>query len=344
MGKIAAARSQSEDYGKSPENESISHYDLVHLTQNVKQNPPNSEAVTAANSVIQAMKSVVVYSTHGSARPHANGLSIFFPAEKDELISKQGKADYLKTAYSLSGKWLPFLNEYIGIEEEDTEAPSVGDVNATDGDMQSGDVSTITSQVKANDIDETTFVLASVRNNSELILGSIPTEPDDKGQLKDSWDGEWFTIGDDRAELICPITDFEELNDKEDTYLAEVPAQVRFKGTNQWFEVALYFYLDFNDEEVAGKFIYAFENTRFGPREIQLEAGDDVRPVYVSIDARGHEHLIASDNQDEILHLRSEKDLKVGRRRVARGSYKVGFVVTDFAGNTSQKFTSVKID
>ena len=342
--KIADARSETEDYGKTAENEGTSHYDLVHLAQNVKQDPPNPQAAVSANSVIQAMKSVVVYSTHGKARPHANGLSIFFPAEKDELLEKQGKADYLKTAYSLSGKWLPFLNEYIGIDEDDTEAPSVGDVKADDGDMQSGDVSTVTAQTKADDIDEVTFVLASKQNDGELILGAVPAELDEKGQLKESWDGEWFTVGDGQTELICPITDFQELNDQEDTYLAEVPAQVRFKGTNQWFDVSLYFNLDFNDESVTGKFIYAFEETRFGPREIQLEAGDDVRPVYLSVDAKGKEQMKVSDNKDQVLHLKTAQGLRVGSRRVPKGTYEIGFVVTDFAGNSSEKFTTVKID
>jgi Clostripain family len=342
--KIADARSHSEDYGKTPENEGTSHYDLLHLAQNLKQAPPNPDAAQSANAVIQAMKNVVVYRIHGSARPHANGLSIFFPSEKEELTDLQGKADYLRTAFSLSGKWLPFLNAYTGVEADDTEVPAVGDVSVSDGDMQSGDVTTVSAQTKADDIDEVTFVLASRQNNTELILGAVPAETDEKGQLKESWDGEWFTVGDEQTELICPITDFEELNDKEDTYLAEVPAQVRFKGTNQWFEVTLYFSLDFNDEEVAGEFIYAFENTKFGPREIELGAGDDVRPVYLSIDAKGNEHLIASDAKDQILHLRSDQDLKVGRRRVPKGTYEIGFVVTDFAGNTTEKFTTVKME
>jgi hypothetical protein len=220
----------------------------------------------------------------------------------------------------------------------------MAEVKADDDDLAGGDVSTVTTQTKADDIDTASFVLASKRKSDELILGSIPAELDEKGQLKESWDGKWFTVGDGQTELVCPISDFEELNDSEDTYLAEVPAQVRFKGTNQWFDVSLYFYLDFNDEEVAGEFIYAFENTKSGPREIQLESGDEVRPVYLSYDAKGKEQRSASDNKDEILHLKSEDDLKVGRRRVAKGTYEVGFVVTDYAGNTTEKFTTVKIE
>jgi hypothetical protein len=136
------------------------------------------------------------------------------------------------------------------------------------------------------------------------------------------------------------------LDEKEDTYRAEVPAQVKFRGTDEWFEVSLYFYLDFNEknEDVTGEFIYAFEDTKYGPRQVELEAGDDVRPVYLTIDDKGKEHFIASEDKDHILHLRSEEDLKVGRQRVPKGDYEIGFVVKDFAGNTTEKFTPVKIE
>src|SRR4029453_1893187 len=70
--KIADARSNSESYGKTPENQGPSHYDLVHLAQNVKQDPPNARAAEAANAVIQLTKNAVVYSIHGKARPNAN--------------------------------------------------------------------------------------------------------------------------------------------------------------------------------------------------------------------------------------------------------------------------------
>jgi hypothetical protein len=147
----------------------------------------------------------------------------------------------LRTAFSLSGKWLSFLNEYIAVDATDSEAPGMTDVKADDDDMAGSDVATVTTQVKADDVDSASFVLASKRKNDELILGAIPAELDEKGQIKESWDGEWFTVGDGQTELVCPISDFEELNDNEDTYLAEVPAQVRFQGHQQWFDVSFIF-------------------------------------------------------------------------------------------------------
>ena len=344
--KIASARSHAEEYGKSGDEAGMNDYDLMDLAQHIKQQPPNADAAKSAEAVIQAIKSAVVYNIHGKARPNSHGLSIFFPADKEDLTSSYGKAEYPRIAFSQTARWLPFLASYTGLDAQDLQAPQLEKVETNKPDVQSGDIATVTAQINADDVDETTFVLGSLHGKEEVIIGSIPADPDEKGVLKESWDGEWFTIGDEQTELICPITDFEELDEKEDTYLAEVPAQVRFKGTNDWFEVSLYFYLDFNEqnEDVTGEFVYAFEDTRYGPRQIDLEAGDDVRPMYLVIDDKGKDHYRASDDKDQILHLRSEEDLKVGRHKVPKGNYEIGFVVKDFAGNTSEKFMPVKIE
>ena len=344
--KIARARSRAEEYGKTGNGAGMGDYDLLDLAQNVKQQPPSPEAARSADAIIQALGNVVVYSIHGKARPNSHGLSIFFPTNKEELTNSYGKAEYPRVAFSQSGKWFPFLAAYTGLDAQDGQAPDLENVESNDADMKSGDVASVTADVKGDDVDEATFVLGSLHDKEEIIIGSIPAAPDEKGALKESWDGAWFTIGNDQNELVCPITDFEELDEKEGSYLAEVPAQVRLHGTDEWFEMSLYFYLDFNQksEAVTGEFIYAFEETKYGPREIELEAGDDVRPVYYMIDDKGKEHFIASEDKDHILHLRSVEDLRVGRQRVPKGDYEIGFVVKDFAGNTSEKFTSVKVE
>jgi hypothetical protein len=62
------------------------------------------------------------------------------------------------------------------------------------------------------------------------------------------------------------------------------------------------------------------------------------------IDDKGKDHYRASNDKDQILHLRSEEDLKVGRQKVPKGNYEIGFVVKDFSGNSSEKFTAVKME
>lgn len=343
--KIARARSDAEEYGSNGEGDAgTQQFDLRDVTQNLKRQPPDSSVIKAVDAVDAALKNVVLYNKHGRGRPNASGLSIFFPAEKNTLTEKQGKIAYPQTAFSLSAKWLPFLAEYTGADAADTTAPEVAEVETSDTELDSDDVASITTKVKADDIDDIRFVLVKVEDGEQTYLGALPSEPDDKGVVKENWDGEWFTIGDGQKELICPITSFEEISDAEDTYWVVVPAEVRFKGTDQWMRVSLYFNTDFNDEAVTGDFVYAFENTRMGPRQIDLEAGDDLRPVYEVFDKQGKQHFEASDDKEDIFHLTGTADIKVGRGPVDPGTYQIGFVVTDLAGNETRKFTEVKLD
>lgn len=343
--KIAQARSNAEEYGSSGEDEDgTQQFDLHDLSQNLKREPPDSPVIKAVDAVEAALKNVVLYNKHGRGRPNAGGLSIFFPAEKNTLTEKQGKIAYPQIAFSLSAKWMPFLAEYTGADAADTTAPEVEDVETTDTELDADDVASITTKVKADDIDEVSFVLVQVEDGEQTFLGALPTEPDDKGVVKETWDGEWFTIGDAQKELICPITSFEEISDAEDTYWVVVPAEVRFKGTDQWFRVSLYFNTDFNGEAVTGDFVYAFEHTRMGPRQIDLEAGDDLRPVYQVFDKQGKQRFEASDDKEDIFHLTGTADIKIGRGPVDPGIYQIGFVVTDLAGNETRKFTEVKLD
>ncbi len=336
--KTGRARKDTENFSKN------SHfYDLADYAENLKRQHPDAETAKAADAVVNTLKSVVVHKINGAAHPHASGISIYFPPDKESL-SGNPAFPYQQTPFSLTGKWLPFLADYTGAELTDTQSPQVQNIATTDDDIAKADVTTVTAEVKANDIAEATFVLAELHDNEQIIIGAIPTEPGEKGVLKEEWDGSWFTIGNSDKEVICPITDFQELDDESDVYWVEVPAQIRFKGTKKWRDVTLYFYLDFNNEEVTGEFVYAFEFKGNQAREIEIEVGDSIRPVYLAIDDNGEETLIASDNEDDIFNIKRDDEITIGRADVEKGKYLIGFVVTDFAGNTDEAFTEVTIE
>lgn len=336
--KTSRARSRAEEFGVN-DDDHFNYYDLLDYAENIKSEQPDAKTVQAADAVISAVKSAVVYKINGAAHPRSGGLTIYFPPDKDSLTDN----GYMATPFSKTGKWLPFLADYTGAKIADTQAPQIENAATDDAEVEKDDVITVTAKVNADDIDEATFVLAESHKDEQIIIGALPTEPDEKGILSEKWDGEWFTIGDADKELICPITNFEEVDEGKDTYLAEVPAQVRYKGTTQWRDVTLYFYLDFNEEEVAGEFVYAFEFKKNQAREIDIEAGDSIRPVYLSIDKDGESSLIASDDENDVLKVTKDDDITVGRKQVSAGNYLIGFTVTDFAGNTNEDFTEVEI-
>jgi hypothetical protein len=332
--KTARARKDTETYGGDTDN-----FDLLSYAESIKRERPDAETVKAADAVIAAAKGAVLYKINGEGRPQSSGLSIFFPSTSDSLLNY----GYGETPFSVTGKWMPFLAAYTKTALADTQAPEIEEVEASDADVASNDVITVTAKVVADDVAEADFVLAELNKGEQIIIGSIPTEPDDKGVFREEWDGSWFSISDGTKELICPISDFEELEDAQDTFMAEVPAQVRFRGTKEWRDVTLYFYLDFNEEEVTGEFVYAFEFEGNRSREVEIEPGDSIRPIYLSVSASGDTTKIAATDENDILNVKKTDDIFVGRADVAAGKYLIGFTITDFSDNTQEEFTEVTV-
>jgi hypothetical protein len=358
---LARARHEAEEFGRSAApavggvSPGMEVYDVVQLAEKIKGGTADPAVAAAADAVIAAARAAVRYDFRGSARPHANGLSLFFPPNRATLAERDRnpKKSYDRIGWSASqqNRWYPFLRNYTAFPTTPGELslpkPAI-DAPAASGRMASpsGHVK-IHSRVQAEEVAEASFVLARAEPGLDIIIGAIPVKPQRGGALDEEWDGEWFTITDQHLEFIAPITGFEELGEEggEDLYWATVPAQLRVAHTSKWLDVTLNFVLDFREdsEDVGGDFIYAVEFTAHGPREIDLEEGDELRLVYQTIDRNGNERLEPVEGAGHVMHLDDLGDLKVERSRVPAGRYRVGFVVEDFAGRVSDSFVEVGI-
>ena len=350
--RIAHARGESEEYGRTaavsgaapPGSEG---YDLAHLAQNLKKHAADKPSADAADAALAAVGKAVIYNVHGAARPHASGLSIFFPPDQATLTVRS-KSSYNETTFAQTNNWYPFLSAYAAMpasEAERNRAKPAIDPVVSSGRMVSQTAPVkVASRVHGDEIEEASFVLSSLENGARVIIGAIPVDLDAAGDLNDEWDGEWFTITDRHLAFIAPITSFEELEEgAEDIYWATVPAQVRLAGSKQWLDVTLNFELDFRGEEVSGDFIYAVEYTRHGPREIDLDEGDELRPVYEVIDAAGRSTLQVVPGEGKVLRIADLDDLQVERTAVPPGRYQVGFEVLDLEGRRSERFVDVQV-
>lgn len=355
--QLAQARFEAEEYGRTgrqPAPPGSEVYDLAHVAQNLKAKARDPAAAAAADAVVAAVAQAVAYSMHGEARPHASGLSIFFPPD-DVAFSMRAKNFYYDNAFSKGWPWQALLDKYVSVEASDAERnrpkPAIDALNAS-GRMLAGDDSVhLTSRVHSDEIAEANFVVAMAQGGTRVIMGSLPVDLDAGGDLKEKWDGKWFTISNGDVELIAPISDFEELSDSgnEEAYWAAVPAQLHLHGTSEWIDVDLNFLVDLSDqdqddeEEVTGEFIYAVAWTAQGPREIDLDEGDDLRPVYETIDAQGKEGLVAAQGPGTVIHIGDLDDLTVSETRMPPGKYQVGFSVHDLAGRHSEQFVEVEL-
>ena len=341
--KLARARSDTEEYGRSTGKQDGSMvYDLQQFAHNVAASAQDEASKRAASAVQAAVKTAVVYEIHGQARPNASGISIFFPSSREKLTAR-GETAYNETGFAQNNRWFPLLQEFSAIAAQDQADPQIGPAKSDTAELAGGNLARITARLSADDIDSASFIVAIPQGDARVMIGALPVEVTDAGELSEEWDGEWFAISDGDNEFICPITEFEELDDAEDVYWAGVPAQVRLNGTAVWLDVTLNFLLDFTANDVSGDLVYAVEQTAHGPREINLGAGDQLRPVYMLIDARGEETPVAEDDADKILHLDRLDDIKVQEVRLPAGRYQVGFMVEDLAGNSSEQMTAIEI-
>lgn len=339
--KIASARSGSANFGSRGQGPAAAEFfDMGHYVQNLKAVSPDPETKKAADAVLTALSATVVSNVFGAAHPRATGLSLYFPNTGEQLR----QSGYSTHPFQQGMKWNGMLTDIAAILAGDTTKPQISPVQSSKPNLVKDGVVTVSAKVNADDIEEAVFVVAEESEKESIIIGAIPTEPDEKGILTEEWDGSWFSIGDGTKEVICPITDFAEIDDGKDIYYVEVPAQVKYKGRREWNDITLYFVIDFNDEEASGEFVYAVIQVKGLQREVKLDKGDSIRPVYLSIDENGDESEVASTDAADILNISDKEDLYVGNMDVASGDYSIGFVITDFAGNVSDKFVDVVIE
>lgn len=344
--RLAQARAGAEEYGNPQGGKaegSIAAYDLLHLTRLIGKGVGDPNTTAAAEGVTRAFLDCLAHRVRGKGRPQANGLSIYFPPDPGAL-KQQGPMDYSLLPFARGSRWPTFLTAFTAQTGADAVDPELKETKASANRLKEGQEITLTADVDADDLEEAYFVLAVENGGERLIMGQWSLDPDDDGKLTEDFDGEWFKLSDGDREIICPLTELEEVEDEEDEWIAEVPAQIRRKNGKRWIDVTLHLYMEVDaNEDWTGELEYAFEQTSAGPREIELRPGDQLRPVYIKTDAKGDVSLVASTDADQILKLDDPEDLEAYTDRIEPGPYLVGFVVTDLSGNSTAKFLRLDV-
>lgn len=336
---LAKARAAAEQYGRSadPRQPGSQMYDLVDLATRIALLDPALAPV--AQQVVAAVRAAVVHAVRGDARPDSHGLSVYVPRDAAGL-----GALYDTTPLGGSGGWARFLKAFARVSADDKERPSPGETASSAESAEAERPATVTATVAStDDLERVAFVLAAKVGDGVVLVGSVPAEVSEDGKLSETWTGGWFTLEDGTQRVICPVTSFDEVDEAEETYVADVPAQVRAEGTEEWLDVTLTFFLDEADDgSVRGQFLRATAVDDGGPSEIPLEPGDEVRVAYVQIDASGSASTVVGDERST-LTVDDEDNLKVGYDRVSAGDWLLGFWLEDYAGNSAVSLVPVTV-
>ena len=341
--QVARARSRAEQFGASngDDEEPSDLYDLGSFVSEVSRDVPTARP--AAQRVRAALRNAVILSAHGAARPDASGLSVFLP-RRTEALNRADPISYADVVGSAGQPWLDFLRAYTTATAAQKKPPRLTGLTCTPRVVANGSSASLRASTTPGELAEAWFVLGDRDGRDSMIIGQTIVVPDKNGVLKESWDGFWFKLGDGRHTVICPLDALDEVHGKKGEFTAQVPAERWSSKQKQWHEVTLHFYLrEKSDGTASGRLTHAVQDTKYGPRDVTLHKGDRVRPLYSEIDAKGEESWVYSDEPEDQLHLAKTNGVSLLYEPVDRGTWRVGFMVTDHAENHAQVWTDVEV-
>jgi len=328
--KVARPRAVSEEFGangaRGGGGEEEMH-DLMHLAQTMEASdePMLREA---AQRVDDAIRQVVAYGMHGICCPHAGGISIYFPIDGIRLNDATGSA-YFSRTFSRDCRWVNFLSLYSVAVDDFAVKPKLAPLKATGKTASLQKPIEILSKVTEGDIDRVHFLMLAHDKEDLLILGRLPTRALPDGTLGQRFNGLWFHLTNSKQGVTCPVTDFEALDDKGNTYLAYVPAKIKRDGSNKWTEVLCTFYVSTSNGAPSGQLLHAFAETPQGPLQVALRSGDSICPVYTRLTADG---AVKDWSGNASIQITDPADFKMGWGLIGKGAYQLGFEVINLAG------------
>lgn len=303
---IAEGRSKAEDYGSDKAGGGMTDMvDLKHIAGNLSTTYP-----TETSNLIAAVNSAVVYKINGTARPNANGLSIFLPYKNinnpnlTSMVQAYDNIDF-STAYK------NFIGQYTNLGDQDDTAPTFT------SESLAGNV--YSAQVQGGDVDIVYAVItqSDPAAGTVLIIGADSVDVDTTGNVSYEWSGEWVTMNDHFVSMTL-----EDAEGNIETY--SIPALLNGQGVN------ILVMIDTNTGEysILGAWP-GIENGAAAKEILPIAEGDVITPLFAS-------YNLSTDDEQYV----SGTDFTVGASGVQlsmaplpSGSYNLGFIAEDYAQN-----------
>jgi len=370
---IARARSYAQSFtsifgSKVPP----SYIDLGHLLLILKKESSNQAVLEAADNVLAALNEAVIAEKHGSKKPGASGLSIYYPNSQMYQNPVAGAQSYTAIAerFASESLWDEFLlfhytGEAFEPEQQARAVPAADQALRApgSGDIQVGQLELSRSSVS---IGQTTLMSADVSGdnighiylfvgyldpgaNSIYVLDMDFLETDPTREVNGIYYPTWSETSEFRLEFEWEPIVFN-ITDGQSSYTTLF--QPRSYGVSD--EQAVY--------SVDG--VYAFEDGS-EPQNARLLFSDGVLQQVYSFtgDDVGAPHEIIPVSGDRFTITETWLDQATGKQatqeggtlvfgdevftwdvlNAAAGNYIIGFIVTDLDGNSVRTFSKVTV-
>lgn len=327
---VASARHASEEYGKLA-NGGFHCHDLHHFARGLQGLGVDSER----EALLKAIENAIVYRLACVKRPEGRGISLLFPATKEEFDLICKRVDYASIV--ASPKWMAFLQLYYELQHADTTAPVTSKTESDKTVFRRGEQIRLTTSVKADDIAEGNFVLGWPTDTEVWLMGLYPVDLK-KDPLDCEFDGTWLAVGDGKQNLWACVLSYEETEHRQ--YIVGIPVYHTAPRAKAETEITLFFTVVFDEDWKfkKGAYLYAFQYDDHGPTQIQLQQGASIVPLYYVLADEGK---TMEKRRSKFTLTVPGGGLKISEQGLPEGEYVLGYQVTDLAGN--ETFDGLKI-
>jgi hypothetical protein len=376
---VAKARSYAQSFtsvfGKEVP---ASYLDLGHLAQLLQAETGNRDVAGAAEGVLSALEQVVLSEKHGSKKPGASGISIYFPNSQLYQSRYAGYDSYTTIArrFATESLWDDFLNyHYTGQSFELGEGlvavpergapvagPGTGEIEVSSLALSAESVAPGETIVLSTDIRGTNvgYVLLFAgyldqESNSILVADTDYLESEETREIDGVYYPEWGDEGEFTMEFEWEPVVFA-INDGVDSVVALFSPEVYGASFEEavYTVEGIYTYADggesryarlyFSNGLLTQVFGYTGENGTGAPREIIPNQGDTftVLDKWLDLNDRGAVEQTVTLAGGAVT-FRGET-FSWEALDAAAGQYIVGFVVQDLDGNAYQSFGVVTVE
>ena len=352
-----------------------SYIDLGNFAAMLKKESTNKAVGAAADRVTAAIKQAILAEKHGSGKPGATGISIYFPNSALYRSSVAGPESYTAVAsrFAKESLWDDFLLYHYTKRPFDTtstrtavpdastpvRAPGAGQITVSALTLSGttaapGQPIDISAQVKGSNIGYIYLFVGyyDKASNSIAVVDTDYLESADTRQvagvfypvwsssftMKLSWDPTVFTISDGKKSVLALFQPEQYGLDKTQA-IYTVDGTYTYVVDKQTRPARLYF----RNGLLEAVYGFTDQQDAGAPREIIPQAGDTftIQESWLDLDSSGKVTQSASQQGDTLTF--GSQTFKWEEKYAAAGSYVVGFIVEDMDGNRQQVYNTVTV-
>jgi len=331
----------------------FSSVDLVDFMTVLIQLTPDGDVQAAAQGVIDAISSLVIYGAASPGLPGANGVAIYFPANPNTYALADNNQNYPDQMGGMMDSWLAFLSTFQG-EAVETYTPeglniAISDVLPADDVASIWDPPVVLFQTDGQGIVDLQFFAAlQLEDGQQIILDQSPLEftfftpdgeaitqfPEGPSDNEFTWNVEMplLTDGQNQVEVVLNSA-------PDDPNSFSVKGIYRAAGSDE--EINAYLVMDGETSSVTS--VVGVSDAGDGgqvTREISVDRGDTFEPLWSILDENG-----------ELSFIRSETVLTFGDEPftytfvpAASGTYVLTMWTEDIAGNIAFDSIDFSVD